>query len=308
MTFDPDVLLAWLADRQGGSLASLYRTIAWYAGDRVDPTDLTRARRLVLTMNELGVLAVDWRQRQWEAQPSGLATLPGRESVALFTGVVREAQLEAAMGAGVRVVVHRNDSRGQLPMPSTWWLVYEDDQRLSAAAARGGLPLEPDAAVRRSATLRAVEPGRPAEPPGRQGPPMARWNRRTMTFQAADRRHLGDGLYQRETYGTAKEYLLCRGDRWFWTTPAEGRYLVGGETSQPLRWEFEEGKGDGAVGVLSVDSGMPLPLAHRRIAVLCTGLPPVLDRTPGQVMYDGVPRNVADRIATSLSSTLKVCA
>ncbi|MCK9922298.1 hypothetical protein MXD61_10490 [Frankia sp. AgPm24] len=305
MTFDPDVLLTWLADRRGGSLASLYRTIAWYADDRFDAADLIPARRLVLTMNELGVLTIDWHRRQWEAQPSGLATLPGRESVALFTGVVREEQLEATTGTGVRVVVHRNDDgQERLPVPSTWWLVYEDDRRLSAAAARGGLPLEPDAALRRSATLRAVEPGKPAEPPGRQGPPMARWNRRAMTFQTVDRRHFGEGLYRRETHGTAREYLLCRGDRWFWTTPAEGRYLVGGETIHPLRWERDEGKGDGAVGVLSVDSRMPLPLAHRRIAVLCTGLPPVHES--GQTRYDGVPHRVADRIATSLSSALKV--
>ncbi|MCK9900604.1 hypothetical protein CC117_20920 [Parafrankia colletiae] len=313
MTPDPDVLLAWLADRHRGPLGPLYRTVAWYAGEAADSRDV---RRLVWDLCELGILAVDTTRRRWEAQPPRLAELPGRGSLALFAGAVSEDQIYAAEGPGVRLTVHRNERPGRLPLPSTWWLAYEDDQALAAAAARGGMPVEPEAAVRRSTALCSIAPTVAVERPGRQGSELERWNRRTSRFQPADRRILGDGLYRRDTYGR-KEYLLCRAGTWFATTGAEGRYLVDDNSGLPLRWRSDGeggiGKGGGgndggdALGALIVDMSMPLPATHGAVAALCTGLPPVRDGGRQEIVYDGVPLGVADRIARSLHSSLKVC-
>jgi hypothetical protein len=131
------------------------------------------------------------------------------------------------------------------------------------------------------------------------------------------------GLFRTRTFHGQSFALLDAASRWRRVVPEFATYEV-------LRWENQDVLAyDESSAMLRVPTGAPLPALHARAASLCDGRLPRLER-PGSngatatnarggkkvsrwqarrnecpvLVYDNVPRRVAERIAASLSQRL----
>ena len=131
------------------------------------------------------------------------------------------------------------------------------------------------------------------------------------------------GLFRTRTFHGQSYALLDAASRWRRVVPEFATYEV-------LRWENQDVLAyDESSAMLRVPTGAPLPALHARAASLCDGRLPRLERRGSNgedgsnrekgekgsrrqarrnecpvLVYDNVPRKVAERIAASLSQRL----
>jgi hypothetical protein len=131
------------------------------------------------------------------------------------------------------------------------------------------------------------------------------------------------GLFRTRTFHGQSYALLDAASRWRRVVPEFATYEV-------LRWENQDVLAyDERSAMLRVPTGAPLPALHARAASLCDGRLPRLERRGSNgaaatnakgskkgrrwqaqsnecpvLVYDNVPRRVAERIAASLSQRL----
>jgi hypothetical protein len=73
------------------------------------------------------------------------------------------------------------------------------------------------------------------------------------------------------------------------------KHLAAGAAGRPLLGYLD------AAQVLAVPMGADLPGLYGRVAMLCSGRPPMLSRSTRSLGYPGVPREVADRLNTLMA-------
>ncbi|MDT0484796.1 hypothetical protein [Streptomyces doebereineriae] len=215
-----------------------------------------------------------------------------------------QAELEDIMVIRVPSKLPETD----IPVPDTWLVQYDESAALPEAAAGLGVEHCDCFAIQATAWLPPLVLGPLAAAPASGTQVEMYEGSLSQPAFVPVRRWENDGLYR---FRRADHRLVCQIFRegfWHSVSQERGIYLeldrLGVEPRRNLRWFSEEGRGRERFGRLIVDWGKPLPDLQRRIAVMCTALPPEFGQKYRTITYSNVPRAVAERIAMSLKQEL----
>ena len=306
------LLLRWASELGSGSVAELKRGAAWLARSENLPISQGAAGRWIRDCQSLGHLDVDWCSGHWSVAPGVLTRLPSADGLAALAGsrttwfedCVARAESEDVLLIRVPSSLPESD----IPVPDTWFVQYEESGALAETAARLGVVYSDCFAIQAAAWLPSLAPGQSAAAPA-IGSAVEKYDltAEQPNFVPVKRWEL-NGLYR---FRRADHRLVCqilREGSWYSVSQERGIYLElerqGVEPRRNLRWFREEGQGRERFGRLIVDWGKPLPDLQRRIAVMCTALPPEFGAKYRTITYRNVPRAVAERIARSLRQEL----
>lgn len=302
-----DLLLRWVSELGSGRLRDLRTSVRSVALGRGIDCAPGAESRWVRDLAALGYLDVDWHRDWWSVAPSVLTRLPHSDGLAVVvgrrTGSFDRALIDAESWATL-IRVANPATPGDIPVPDTVLLRYEDPAGLPDDARWLDCAFTPCAALQLAELLPEIEEGPLAAPPAAD-------NAFTVQrFSFADGRYeptalyAADGLYRWRGADWSLLTQVRRGDAWRTVEHETGVYLELAGRISVLRWAAEPGAGRSLIGSLTCDRAAPLPPLHSRAAVLCSGLRPRADRTARTVSYDNVPLQVAERIATSLRQRL----
>lgn len=306
------LLLRWASELGSGSVTDLKHGVGWLARSENLPLSQGAAGRWIRDCQSLGHLDVDWCTGRWSAAPGVLTRLPSADGLAALAGSrttrFEERVTRAESEDLVVIRVPSSLPESDIPVPDTWLVHYQESAALAETAAGLGVEYSDCFAVQAAAWLPSLAPGPPAAPPA-FGSAVERYDltAEQPAFVPVRRWEL-EGLYR---FRRADHRLVCqllREGSWYSVSQERGVYLEldrqGIEPRKNLRWFREEGQGRKRFGRLIVDWGKPLPDLQRRIAVMCTGLPPEFGPKYRTITYRNVPRAVAERIAKSLRQEL----
>ncbi|WP_030301073.1 hypothetical protein [Streptomyces katrae] len=315
--FDPDLFISWMAEQGTGSLSVLIRDASWASGCERQPVT-----RWLSRIEALGAATVDWRGGRWYANPCQVTDLPGNTQTAVLTGARPGVPGFYTKRGAVAAPQHE---RSGIPLPTALWLQYTERSRLHEFAAEVSAAVVPCAAESAARSLNAFDPGPETAPPAYDSAAelLDPLTGRFRPVGPVGRRPV-PGLYKYKQFGQLDRYALLReparqtapGPRtrvppleptWHSVDRRAGIHHALRPSALPLRWKADRpvpGQvGRNALGRLTADRRAPLPLAHERTAVLCTGLASL--RTADTEHYDGVPFFVAERIAHTLHRRLE---
>ncbi|MGW6140981.1 hypothetical protein [Streptomyces sp. NPDC055140] len=306
------LLLRWVSELGAGRLIDLKRGATWLSRSADLPISYGAAGRWIRDCQSLGHLDVDWRSGRWSAAPAVLTRLPSADGLAALVGS-RTARFEESVvqAESEDIVLIRVPSalpETDIPVPDTWLLQYEDSTALTKTATDLGVEYSDCFAIQAAAWLPPLAPGPQAAPPASgTGVEMYDLSLGQPAFVQV-KRWEKDGLYRFRRVDNSMVCQLLREGSWWSVSQERGVYLeldrLGVEPRRNLRWFQEEGRGRGRFGRLIVDWGKPLPDLQRRIAVMCTALPPEFGAKYRTITYRNVPRAVAECIAKSLKQEL----
>lgn len=303
-----DTLLAWMSELQDGTIPNFRRRATWLADTTRQQTRTIQPNSWLRNLSILGHCDLDWRTSRWKMIEAGVTEVPFSDGLAVLYGSRRRQLLNAMDDAGVyiertlRVQEHSYDFS-----PTTIYLPYSTSQELIDLARNFGLQYYPCAAEQILASTSTAESFEPAAPP--TGDSLV--ERFQFTDSVLWTRHIGahlrpeDGLYREQLYGRWK-YLAFHGGRWwsvdrdigvFWMLSSLGRTV--------LQFNVERGRG-GSVGALITKNGVTLPTSYARSLVFCSGLLPRFARVPGAMLFENVPRTIAETVAENLGQDLQV--
>ncbi|MGW1712722.1 hypothetical protein [Streptomyces sp. NPDC002156] len=306
------LLLRWASEVGSGHITDLKRGATWLARSENLPISLGAAGRWIRDCQSLGHLDVDWRTGRWCVAPGVLTGLPSADGLAALVGS-RTARFEervtlAELEDLTLIRVPSQIPETDIPVPDTWLVQYDEPRALPETAAGLGVEHCDCFAIQATALLPSLVLGPPAADPA-SGTPLEMYDLSLpQPIFVPVKRWEKDGLYR---FRRADHRLVCqifREGSWHSVSQERGIYLeldrLGIESRRNLRWFPEEGRGRERFGRLIVDWGKPLPDLQRRIAVMCTALPPEFGEKYRTIIYSNVPRAVAERIAMSLKQEL----
>jgi hypothetical protein len=292
--FDPDLFIAWMAERGEGTIAALTDKLCW-AGD----VDDKAARRWINLLQPMGKADIDWGSQKWRARAAAVAPLPGSGAVAVVIGA---AVFDQNLMKGLGGITRRFPSSNQLALPSTTWLRYDDNISLEHTAAELGMRVIGCRAEELAADLQRADAGKTAPAPPRPIQQLNPYSAQFVSFKSAVAL---DGAYRHEEFGRRWRYYVVKDGVWRRIERPEAFYLGAGPD---VVWQPERtgaiGPYPDRLGTLKIAVSAPLPVDRAETAVMCTGLPPV--RCDDLQVYDGVPCRIAERIAWSLGQKLTI--
>lgn len=304
-----DVLLRWLSELGRGELRDVKPSMSWLALKTRPRLEQGATGRWLRDASALGHMDVDWRNRRWSVAPPALTSLPFAGGFAVLCGS-RLDSLERRLETldDPRVYVHRVDNQApdrDIPSPGSLIIQYDDPNDLPMLARRLQVRHVPCFALQAAALLPELSPG-PLSPPPQAGRPVERYDSTGLVYRPVECWN-EDGLYRQGRVDRKRIGLLKRGDYWHEVSHERGVYLELLRTKEErggLRWLPEEQRGRERMGRLVVQWGYPLPDLQRRVAVMCSGTSPNIAPTTSMIIYENVPRAIAQKIAQSLGQPL----
>lgn len=298
-------MLRWMSEIGAGGIRQLRQRAVWLA--RTSDTDATAAAsgRWVRELSALGHTEMWWDQDRWAAAPPVVVRLPAADGTAIVTGARPAGMAEQLQGSDVAFHVHHSDpAPGELPLPASWFVQFDEVAVLREAAASAGARYAGCAAARLAAQLPIASLGLPAAPPTR----MAELEHLSTAgrFVHITGRPRLYGLYRLRVNGRMV-HLYRRGDEWFHCDRAIGTFLdLARRGVRVLRWRSEGCEGRTQIGTLFVDHhAMPLPALQARALTLCSGRPPESSQSAQTSSYSNVPLAIANQVAESLHQAIE---
>lgn len=298
-----DVFLEWLSERASGTWETFRDAHAWLFGDLAVGASLRSPTWTASLLIALGHLEVDWEAGKWSITAPCLVGLPSAGSTAVLTGRRPSRLLAAIRQSAEDEAFNDLDLSEYEPRegPTVIYLQYGSPQVIDEFAGTLGITFEPYPAERLSRLLPKLDdilrdcPVTPAPPAGyvveRFDPGRLSWD---LAATGTDR-----GLYRYRAYWSDRYRLFTGGvyrevdrDIGVWAALADHGVSV-------LRFDRSN-----VNGTLVLPAAVRLPGVFARAAVLCSGLPPLVDTTTRLVRYENVPQAIAARIAAALDQDL----
>lgn len=294
-----DVFLEFLSEKGRGTWSELKEAFDWIWGSTDDPAE--RAWIAARDLAALGHIEIAWDQRSsiWCAAPPLLTTLPRSGGRSFLTGARTRFLMRT-----IEVAAERRglwiDRCGSQQGPTTFLIACGSHEDAEDLASELGIGYTYSVADQLSALLppldRYMNTFTDGELPAgfeseRFEPCTLMWKTVTDTSQR--------GLYRTRTFHGQVHALLDATSRWRRVVREFAVYEV-------LRWEGQAVLGyDEERAQFRVPAAAALPALHARAASICDGrLPRFERRHGGRLVYDNIPRKVAERIASSLCQEL----
>ncbi len=305
-----DLLLRWVSEQGAGALSDVKQGAWWLAGARCPEVEPGAPGRWLRDAVSLALLDIDWRNRRWCAAPPVLTQLPQARGLAVLTGsrtAAFERRLEQTMEDSPVELFRVPSVRPprDIPLPVSLIVQFNDEHELRAWAADLGVTYTPCFALQAAALLPPLEFGARGSTP-EYGKPLEQYDLERGEYQPVLRPQ-SDGLYRFKQREGKRVCQILRDGKWYETGHETGVYSAlafQSTDADVLRWLPEKDSGRELFGTLFVDWGYPLPDLHRRVAVMCSGLPPRINEPARNLAYDNVPKTVAMKIAESLRQNL----
>lgn len=297
-------LITWLGETRAGRISELRDLSAAYVRPGNESVPYAATAWWLNDLAGMGMLQLDWTRDEWSAVRPTITQLPGRFAYGLVFGSQPAALRDGLEKTDLEVAeVESPKTKYGLPLPSALVIEYNNSSELEVAALSIGAGYVFCAAVGLAELLEPVALGSVTAGPNWAGAPVERFNPQMLRFIAAMPPH-SDGLYRQKASNQWRHWTRV-GQSWHVADRSEAiamdldRAGIGFLSWRPY-------PGDPAAGDLFVNSGVEMPIAHTRTAVLCSGLAPRRGPTTGNKIYDNVPRAVAVRIANSLRQNLSI--
>lgn len=304
-----DLLFRWMSEVGSGTNADLRNRIDWIARTvNIEPRSYSSGRWL-RDLSSLGHCEVDWDGGHWSVTPPALVRLPTTGGLAIIAGARRPRTVRLLDDfCGWLAPARRVPPAGEVPVPTTFYVIFTRESDLFDAAAAAGMELAGHSAERIARSLTPTRPHVPTGPPA-YGAILKRFvsmhPRDWLTVSAAQA-DPPDGLYSEQVNGRPR-HIIRRNGEWFACDLSTGIFAeLARWKESALRWRPDPGREAADTGTVFVDWGAPLPALHSRALVLCTGLPPKFGTAAPTAIYENVPRNLAARVCTSLGQSLVI--
>lgn len=277
-----DLLLYWMTHVGSGSWGTFRGAVAKLAGADAELENLNRDLRIFLSDLGHADFFIDDSQR-WRILPPVLAGLSSSSGTAVLAGGrtprLVEALTAAAVAHGCRLLADGSDERPARVR------VCGAHETVAAAARDSGIPYEANFAVALCASIIPISQmieNAPVEQP------LVNWTARSfdlVSLKWVEGLHDRAACEFRPRYGRSRFYLHTRKGRLLRLGKREAVYAAAVLRGLPLVAY------DPAALTLSVPASAPLPEPYARVACLCDGAPPAVDR--GLLKYRTVPHQVA---------------
>ncbi|WP_131809922.1 hypothetical protein [Mycolicibacterium elephantis] len=318
-----EVLLGWLDAEGSGTLDLLRRRVTWFGSGRPDGQTVPPRNAFFMWLREMSALAyldVDFASRQWSAARTALTILPGLDGLLMVSGVRAAYLLEALEHLGFDGFAFRYTPNMGLaiPIPGTLFVQAERQSSLPQLfrhLQKADLGLV-DAGCIASRLAFAVKPVRaqlrPAAPPtyDSNGGPEKLIPSKILSDTSGHPEPWIPVTIDNSTAGAYRWrrpgqliHAIFDGKEWFSGDRSDVIHTamsLAGRSA--LQWAPYK-KDRLSRGSLAVHRYIDLPLVHKRAATLCTGIPSRLDGA--MRVYEGVPHEIASRLAKSLGQELK---
>lgn len=317
-----EILLGWLSAARAGTLELLGRRVMWFgsgrAGDLGQPPK-NAYLEWVREMHALGYLNVNFSSRRWSSIAPALVALPGLDGLLMLAGVRTANMLEELdrLGFDGFAFKHTPETGLAIPVPGTL-LVQIERQSLLEDILRYIRAAEPRIAYYGCAASRlasALIPNMnslsPVAAPTYEGDNHVevfiasglRFDEADFSapWAPADLTLTSRGAYRWRRPGKLI-HAVFDGNGWLSGNRSDVLHAALSMDSQSCLWWTPYPRDPLERGTLSVHRYIDLPLNHKRIATLCTGLP--AQESNGVRNYEGVPLTVVESISESLGQQL----
>lgn len=300
-----EIFLIWLTNQSRGTYVQLLRTISSYFAEELGTNSSWGARRVVVQLQHLGFLKVDWSSGNWVMRPPRVYLLPGGMALAALRGGRQAAMLQDLESAGLfpksLSALGSTEEPGYLPQ--TILLEFDEIDEAQAACEALRLPFETRYVERLASSLLPIGYSTLAAGPTSTGAPLQKYDPSTYQYTDVGFAQI-DGLYRQQGFGLTR-YWARVDNRWYQTTRAEGQWLATSQSQQQLlKWDFVYGVYGSRIGTLTVPSALVFPFDHVEVLASCSGVLPV--RISGQrLLFNNIPESVYAAICNSLSPRLQ---
>ncbi|MDH6226804.1 hypothetical protein [Streptomyces sp. MJP52] len=310
MTDPGELLLRWVSEKGAGTLSDVKQGMWWVAAKHCPDVEPGAPGRWLRDAVSLAHMDIDWRNRNWCAAPPVLTRLPHGRGLAVIAGS-RTAAFDTRMAAAVKdgllevVPVANTRTERDIPLPPSLFVQFNSEDELVDLAVEIGVSYTRCFALDAAEVLPRLVLDAPTSVP-EYGRPLEQYDFELREYKSVPRPK-EDGLYRLKRRDAKRVCQVRQNGEWFETSHEYGVYAVlhqTGSVKDILRWWPEKGQGPDGVGTLYVDWGYPLPDLHRRVAVMCSGLAPLINMSAKNLEYCNVPRHVAMKIADSLGQPL----
>jgi hypothetical protein len=316
-----DLLLEWISETGAGTWEEFRKACDYVQRDRRPTDPAERAWHIAASLSALGHLEISWREGRWAVAPPVLTMLPNSGGRALLTGARTRALYWTSRHLGEESTGALADAAQRLDLwidehrppkaPTSVMVACNEPDDAEDLAAECRIAYSYSVSDQLSAMLPPLEAYERFREPGGlpQGFEVSRYDTDALEWVSCDPQaaETTPGLYRSSTW-TDQVHVLVLPGLSSWRVPRDfGVFEV-------LRWD---GRAvlvyDSDAMELWVPSFARLPLLHERAAVLSTGQlpqPRTLHAADGWEYYGhyymNVKREIADRIASSLSQELEV--
>ncbi|MEW1813066.1 hypothetical protein AB0284_20485 [Pseudarthrobacter phenanthrenivorans] len=303
-----DLLLSWISETGSGTIADFSTRALWLAHTEDLTVSDNVGRTWLRDIASLGHCEVDWKLGRWSVAPPVITRLPLADGLAVLVGARRPRLVRAIENAGLYVEhARRPRSDGTLPSPTTIMIPYNRAPDLENAANDIGAKYVGCAAAGIAEKLQASLPLDPSAPPAYDSlfEQLAGFSPRRWSPASPRDLALPDGLYREQVHGRWR-YTLRRDGSWYAAELSRGIFAeLARRGSTIIHWQpdYEDCS---RAGTVVLDQAVPLPALHSRVLVLCSGFTPRFDSAAQAALYDNVPREIAERVASSLGQTLHI--
>lgn len=299
---DSELAVRWMSENGSGSIRRVCERLEWLARTRDKQLTRNAAYRWIRNVRDLGFLEVDWERDRWVMTDPAIVSLPCAGELAFVTGARGpNLRTELERGNAVLHVVAHGASDWTFPLPPSLFLQVDCVDDLRDVAGRAGVRYVGCAAASIASLLPNIGPGADAAPPSYGEGSLEKLDS-SGTGQFAPSRIVGDGLY-RFRPGWRDRYLLRRGDRWYHTELNEGAFVEAARLDRSIISWMRSGTPEAHQGgTLRIRSKIAPPPLHARCLNFCSGLTAREDGS--ELVFDNVPRTIADRVASSLNQQL----
>lgn len=304
---DPEVVHQWLETRREGRISELRADLTWFFSSSHTVVNRWEIDQWLRLMAALGHIEVIWQQGLWRLPPPVLFRFSSEEALLGVAGV-SSARLEMVLGElDISLVSAPQPLHPRIPaLPSANYVVSKSSKTIRNAMKALNAHYEGNVSDRMSRKLKVVGLGELSAPPiVREGRDALRYEPESRSWKPIQSISGGPGLFRVRQNNKLQHLYLYR-ESWYRVDLAAGVQIERARLSDKfLRWR-QDPVYKSAIGILFVDSDVPLTTSQERVLVSSSGLIGRSHEAAETVRFENVSLDVARRVAVSARSQIEI--